>query len=143
MSAYNAEQHIKRAIQSILNQSYSHFEFIIINDGSTGKTAQIIKDFTDDRIIFIDERKNIGISAARNKGLNIAEGKYIATVDTDDESLPDRFKLQIDFMEQHQDIASLTGTFRQTVTTILNELKQKNLISFDRRRLIRDLEKLS
>ena len=102
MSAYNAEKFVARAIQSILSQSYGNFEFIIINDGSTDKTRQIIQGFTDDRIIFINKKQNAGISLARNDGLNIATGEYIAVVDADDESLPERFNLQIDFMEKNQ-----------------------------------------
>ena len=104
MSAYNAEKFVARAIQSILSQSYGNFEFIIINDGSTDKTSQIIQGFTDDRIIFINKKQNAGISLARNDGLNIATGEYIAVVDADDESLPERFNLQIDFMAKNQDI---------------------------------------
>ena len=113
MSAYNAEKFIARAIQSILSQSYTNFEFIIIDDGSTDKTSQIIQSFTDNRIIFIDKQQNFGLVPAPNHGLNIAKGEYIARMDADDESLPERFNLQIDFMEKNQDIYVLgTAMFR-------------------------------
>ena len=103
MSAYNAEKFVARAIQSILNQSYTNFEFIIINDGSTDKTSKIIKSFTDNRIIFINKKQNSGLIPALNHGLKIAKGEYITRMDADDESL-ERFKVQIDFMQKHQDI---------------------------------------
>lgn len=104
MSAYNAEKFIAKAIQSILGQTYTHFEFIIINDGSTDKTRKIIKSFTDKRIVFFDKEKNQGLVSALNDGLDIAKGDYIARMDADDESLPQRFELQIEFMQNNPDI---------------------------------------
>lgn len=107
MSAFNAEKYIGRAITSILNQTYSNFEFIIINDGSTDKTAAVVRDFQDKRIILLDNAQNIGIPAARNKGIKIAKGEYIAVMDADDESFPKRFEMQVEFMQNHQDIGVL------------------------------------
>ncbi len=104
MSAYNAEKFIAIAIKSILNQTYADFEFIIINDGSTDKTKEIIKSFTDERIVLIDKPKNAGLIAALNDGLEIAKGEFIARMDADDESLKQRFKLQIEFMQENPNI---------------------------------------
>lgn len=104
MPAYNAEQYIKGAIDSILNQTYTDFEFIIINDGSIDGTEDIIKSYTDPRIIYIKNETNCGICVTLNKGLDIAQGKYIARMDSDDISDINRFTTQIDFMEAHPEI---------------------------------------
>ncbi len=112
MAAYNAEKFVKTAVQSILNQTYTNFEFIIINDGSDDKTAEIIKSFSDKRIIFIDNAKNSGLITALNSGIEIAKGEYIARMDADDESLSERLRLQIEFMQKQQNIGVLgTATF--------------------------------
>ncbi|GHT52306.1 hypothetical protein AGMMS49982_12160 [Bacteroidia bacterium] len=110
MPAYNAETYIAEAIESILQQTYSDFEFIIINDGSTDKTAEIIRGYDDSRIQFIDNTKNQGLIAILNQGLDLAQGEYIARMDTDDISLPTRFEKQIAFMDAHPDVGIL-GTW--------------------------------
>lgn len=115
MTAYNAEKSIKSAIQSILNQTFVDFEFIIINDGSTDRTGDIINSFDDKRIVFIDKKENKGIAPASNHGIKIARGSYIARMDADDESLPERFSLQMDFLRKNPDIDVLgTALIRQT-----------------------------
>lgn len=103
MSAYNSEKYIAEAIESILNQTFKDFEFIIINDGSTDKTPKIIEKYakSDKRIKFIDNEKNAGIVAALNQGLNFCRGEYIARMDSDDISLPTRFAKQVKYMDQH------------------------------------------
>lgn len=111
MPAYNAEKYIKKAIESILDQTYTNFEFIIINDGSTDATLEIIKSFNDSRIVLIDNQTNMQMSSALNAGLKIVKGKYIARMDADDESLPTRFAKQILFLEKHSDIGVLGSAF--------------------------------
>ena len=83
--AYNNEKNIARCIESLLDQSFRDFTLIIINDGSTDSTKEIIRSYQmrDERIIFIDQ-KNQGVSSARNRGLSVAEGKYVTFVDADD-----------------------------------------------------------
>lgn len=105
MSAYNAEKYIKEAIDSILNQTFKDFEFIIINDGSTDSTRDIILSYKDSRIRFIENKKNIGLTKSLNKGLKLAKGEYIARLDADDSSMPKRFEKQINFLDKHKDIA--------------------------------------
>lgn len=100
MSAYNAEKYINESIESILNQTFNDFEFIIINDGSTDNTEKIIKSYNDNRIKYISQ-ENIGISKSLNKGLKIATGKYIAKLDSDDVSYPERLEEQFKFMENN------------------------------------------
>jgi glycosyltransferase involved in cell wall biosynthesis len=105
MSVYNAELYLKEAIESILNQTYKEFEFIIINDGSTDNSLAIIKDYSnhDSRIILIN-RENKGLIYSLNEGISKAKGKYIARMDADDISLPNRFEEQIKFLENNLDI---------------------------------------
>lgn len=102
MPAYNAENFISEAIDSILNQTLSDFELVVINDGSTDKTLQIIENYAkkDDRIVIIS-RENKGLIASRNEGIEMAKGKYIAKMDADDISFPERFEIQISFMKNN------------------------------------------
>jgi len=111
MSVYNAEKYIDEAILSILNQTYKNFEFIIINDGSTDKSLEIIEKYKnqDERIVLIS-RENKGLIASLNEGIEKARGKYIARMDADDISLPQRFEEQVKFMEENQDIG-VCGTW--------------------------------
>lgn len=106
MPAYNSEKYIAEAIESILNQTFKDFEFIIINDGSKDNTAKIVKSFAkqDKRIKFIDNKKNQGVAKTRNQLLNLASGEYIAYQDSDDISLPQRLKVQVEFLDKHSDI---------------------------------------
>ena len=106
MSVYNGEKYLKRSIDSILNQTFKDFEFIIINDGSTDKSLEIIKSYDDDRIVLIDQ-ENKGLTKSLNIGIKTASGKYIARQDADDVSLPDRLKKQVDFLEVREDVVLL------------------------------------
>lgn len=107
MPAYNADKYIAEAIDSILCQTYTDFEFIIINDGSTDNTEDIILSYKDERIVYLKNEKNMGIVYTLNRGLDIAKGEYIARMDSDDISLPTRFKEQIKYLEKHKNIAVL------------------------------------
>lgn len=106
MPAYNASTYIREAIESILNQTLDDFEFIIVNDGSTDDTAVIIRSYSDPRIIFLENEKNSGICVTLNKGLAAARGKYIARMDSDDISLPERLAEQVAFMEQNPEVGA-------------------------------------
>lgn len=104
---YNTNpQHLRECIDSILKQTFSDFEFIIINDGSTDNTAKIVKEYAkrDKRIKFINNKKNRGFIAASNDGLKAATGEYIAKMDSDDISLPNRLAKQVEFLDSHPDI---------------------------------------
>jgi glycosyltransferase involved in cell wall biosynthesis len=104
MAAYNEEKYIHEAIDSILRQTFSDFEFIIVNDGSTDRTEEIILSFSDSRIKYIRNDQNLKLIASLNKGLSLARGKYIARMDSDDISLPERLSIQVQFMEAHPEI---------------------------------------
>jgi len=106
MSVYNGEKYLKEAIDSILNQTFKDFEFIIVNDGSTDKSLEIIQSYNDERIKIIDQ-KNTGLAKALNNGIKIAQGKYIARMDADDISMPNRLKIQYNFMEEHPGCAAV------------------------------------
>ena len=103
MSAYNSEKYIGAAIESILNQTFTDFEFIVINDGSTDKTPEIIDSYAraDKRIVFVNNKKNQGLITVLNQGLKLCHGEYIARMDSDDISIPERFKIQIEYMDLH------------------------------------------
>jgi len=106
--AYNAEQYIAEAIQSVLDQTYTHWELLIIDDGSTDNTASIIARFDDKRIKQI-KQKNLGVSSARNKGLTLAQGQYITFLDSDD-SLPLRsLELRARYLNDHLDTDAIHG----------------------------------
>lgn len=104
MPVYNGERYLREAIDSILNQTYTNFEFIIINDGSTDKSEQIVLSYTDSRIRYLVNEKNLGICTALNKGLDASQGKYIARMDCDDISMPDRFQKQVHFLEKNTEV---------------------------------------
>ena len=109
MPVYNAEKYLREAIESILNQTFQNFEFLIINDGSTDKSLEIIKEYKDNRIKIINNEKNLGIVKTLNKSIELASGKYIARIDADDLSLPERFEKQVEFLEKNPDVV-LVGT---------------------------------
>lgn len=104
MSVYNGEKYLAEAIESILNQTYTNFEFIIVNDGSSDKSIDIIKEYMtkDNRIVLIDREENKGLAYSLNEGISIAKGEYIARMDADDISLPTRFEKQIEYMEKNE-----------------------------------------
>ena len=110
MPVYNAEKYLREAINSILSQTYTNFEFIILNDGSTDSSAEIVRSYDDPRIVFIDNKKNAGLVAVLNQGLDLAHGEYIARMDSDDISLPTRFEKQVRFLQRHKSVGIL-GTF--------------------------------
>ena len=106
MSAYNAEQYIKEAVDSILSQTLTDFECIVVDDGSTDRTLSILQTYGDERLIIIT-RENKGVVASRNEAIDIAKGLYIAIMDADDISLPTRFEKQVGFLEAHQDTVAV------------------------------------
>jgi len=100
MSVYNGENYLREAIDSILGQTYKYFEFIIIDDGSTDSSAEIIRSYTDPRILLI-QQENKGLAAALNNGIMKTKGKYIARMDADDRSHPERLLKQVEFMHNN------------------------------------------
>ncbi|NBM53729.1 glycosyltransferase [Proteus sp. G2669] len=106
MSVYNDSIHLNEAIDSILNQTFKDFEFIIINDGSTDLSIDILKEYEekDSRVKVYTNASNIGLAKSLNKGFLLASGDYIARMDADDYSYPTRLQKQFEFMEDHKNI---------------------------------------
>lgn len=114
MPGYNCEKYVSCAIESILKQSFTDFEFIIIDDGSTDNSVNIIRQFGDPRIKFISNEVNRGNYTVRNQGMGIAKGKYICVMDADDFSEPERLEIQYQFLENNPDIG-ICGTFIRNI----------------------------
>lgn len=107
MAVYNCERTLEVAINSILNQTFTNFEYIICNDGSTDNSLSILKNYKnqDSRIIIIDKQQNQGLSIALNDCIKKSQGIFLARMDGDDISKPHRFQTQIDFLENHPEYA--------------------------------------
>jgi len=104
MPVFNEEKYLHEAIDSILHQTFDRFEFIIIDDASTDNSLAIIQSYADERIVLICNEQNIGNYPSRNKGLEIAVGKYICVMDADDVAYPQRLELQYQYLEACSDL---------------------------------------
>ncbi len=113
MSVYNAAPHLRDAVSSVLAQTFRDFELLIINDGSTDASGQILKEFTDPRIRII-EQENRGLVTSLNRGVRESKGEYIARMDADDICLPGRLHSQVTYLDAHPAIA-LLGAFVSTM----------------------------
>ncbi|UPS91675.1 glycosyltransferase family 2 protein [Bizionia sp. M204] len=111
MPIYNCDQYVGEAIDSILGQTFTDFEFLIIDDASTDKTVSIVKGYSDSRIKFIRKPKNTGYTNSLNYGLAMAKGAYIARMDGDDISLPERFAKQVTFMDAYPEVVACGTTY--------------------------------
>ncbi|MBW1707097.1 MAG: glycosyltransferase [Deltaproteobacteria bacterium] len=107
---YNRAHLVERAINSVLNQTYCDFELIVVDDASTDNTQEVIKSIGDKRIRYIRHGANRGGSAARNTGIGLSEGKYIALLDDDDEWLPAKLEKQVNAFEEVSDKVGLIYT---------------------------------
>jgi glycosyltransferase involved in cell wall biosynthesis len=110
MSVFNAAEYLREAIDSILIQTYTEFEFIIVNDCSTDNSLYIINSYKDPRIKSINNQKNIGLAASLNKAIRISKGEYIIRMDADDISLNNRIEVQVKFMDNNCSVG-VAGTF--------------------------------
>lgn len=133
MSVYNEETYLRSAIESVLNQTFKDFEFIIINDCSTDKTVDILKEFEakDNRIILFEKPINKGFKGFvenLNIGISKARGKYIARMDADDYCLPDRFEKQFNFLEENPEVF-LTGSSMILMNENDEEIGKMNALS--------------
>lgn len=123
MSVYNSEEFLVESITSILHQNYQNFELIIIDDGSTDNSKEIIGSFDDRRIINIFNIKNMGLAASLNRALEIATGKYIARMDADDLCMKNRLTVQVNFLEKRKDV-DICGGFVSRINTIGKTFKR-------------------
>jgi glycosyltransferase involved in cell wall biosynthesis len=106
MPAYNAGKYIAEAIKSVLQQTFTDFQLLIINDGSTDDTEEVIRSFEDERIVLINQSHK-GIAPALNKGLSKADSIYIARFDADDICFPQRLQKQVSFLDDHPDYITI------------------------------------
>jgi len=113
MPVYNGEKHLAEAVQSILDQTYRNFEFLVMDDGSTDGSAEIIASFKDERIMLNRAENNEGITKTLNRGIGIAKGFYIARMDCDDISHPQRLMRQVNFLEEHPETGVLGTAIEQ------------------------------
>jgi hypothetical protein len=107
MATFNDGPHLRQAIDSILAQTCTDFEFVIVNDASTDETRTILESYNDPRIVLVHNRSNLKLAASLNRGLRMARGQLIARMDGDDISSPDRLERQVGFMEKHPEIGIL------------------------------------
>jgi glycosyltransferase involved in cell wall biosynthesis len=108
MPVYNGAEYLRPAIDCLLKQTFSDFELIIVNDGSTDNTQEIIDSYDDARIVCLTQ-ENQGVARSLNNGLQIARGKYVRRHDADDVSLPDSLQKQVDFLEAHPDYVMVSN----------------------------------
>lgn len=117
MPAFNTEKYITEAIESILNQTFQGFEFIIIDDGSTDNTSNIIDEFSrkDERIIYLQNEKNMGVSYTCNRGIAIAKGKYIALMDSDAKANSKRLEKESKYLDENEEIGAIGTNSNKTL----------------------------
>ena len=129
LPAFNCEEYIGKAIESVLQQTFTDFEFIIINDGSTDNTELAILAFADQRIVYLKNPQNKGLVYSLNRAIDLANGKYIARMDADDICKMERLAKQTDYLDQNENITVLATTI-----DFINESEQKTGIwELDRR----------
>ena len=118
MPVYNTKpEHLREAMDSILSQTFTDFEFLILNDCSpNADVEEVVKSYTDPRIVYAKNERNLGISGSRNLLLDMAKGEYIAVMDHDDISLPERFSKQVAFLDAHPEVG-IVGTLTQSMST--------------------------
>lgn len=114
MPVYNGSRYLRLAIDSLINQTFKNWEFIIIDDASTDETPGILASYTDPRIRVITNNVNLGIAGSLNKGIEFAKAEIIARMDCDDISLPRRLETQFDFLQSHKEIG-LLGTWARII----------------------------
>ena len=109
MTVFNGEKYLRECVQSILDQTYSEFKFLILDDGSTDRSREIIRSFQDPRLELVEIPENMGQIPALNKGLSMIDSPLIARMDADDISFPQRFARQVKYMDEHPEIG-VAGT---------------------------------
>ena len=130
MSVHNGEKYLRDAIESILGQTFTDFEFIVIDDSSSDGSSEIVAAYTDQRIRFIRNEQNIGLTRSLNKGLELAGGAYIARMDSDDVSLPERLAKQVAFMDANLEVGAC-GTWALDIDEAGHTIGQRETLVGD------------
>ena len=116
------DKYLREAIESVLNQTFTDFEFLILDDCPEDSREEIVKSFDDKRIRYVKNEQNLGITPSRNKLIDMAKGEYLAVFDHDDVSLPERFAKQVAYLDEHQDV----GVVSCKVKTMIRGKTSKN-----------------
>jgi hypothetical protein len=114
MSVYNGEKYLREAVDSMLNQAFADFEFVVVDDGSTDDTWAILQSYDDRRIVLLRNEENTGLTQSLNKALAVANGEFIARTDADDVSWPERLKKQVAYLDAHPEVG-LLGTWVEII----------------------------
>jgi glycosyltransferase involved in cell wall biosynthesis len=133
MPVYNGEKYLRDALESILRQTYPYFELIIIDDGSTDHSADIIKSYQDERIVYLKNESNCGIAESLNRGILKAKGEYIARMDCDDIAHPKRLEVQLRIMKRNPEIGvcgSWVRFFGETRGLMTYPIKSSHIKAF-------------
>ena len=129
MTAFNAGDYIGDAIQSLLRQTYTNFELLVLDDGSIDNSREIVDSFHDERINKVYNEKNEGLVAARNRLVRLSRGKYIAFLDADDRAFPQRLQKQVEFLESSN--ISICGTGHFTLEELTGHIKTSKQLNND------------
>lgn len=130
MSVYNGEKYLRELVESILNQTYKSFEFIIINDGSTDNSLDILKGYNDSRIK-IHHQENKGLTKSLNRAIRLSRGKYIARIDADELAYPRRLEKQVNFLDSNPEIG-IVGSFATNIDEISQTIQKAIFPVFDK-----------
>ena len=130
---YNREKYVGEAIESILAQTFSNFEILLVDDGSTDQSVDTIRSFSDPRIRLVCNEGNLGIPKTRNKGVELARGQYMAMLDSDDRAYPKRLEKQVAFLDLHPKYAQIGSWCRMMDAqgSILNKIKRQPVLPDD------------
>lgn len=130
---YNREQYVGEAIESILAQTFSDFEILLVDDGSTDSSVNRIRSYSDPRIRLVCNERNLGIPKTRNKGVELARGQYMAMLDSDDRAYPSRLEKQVAFLDNHPEYAQVGSWCRMMDKDgrLLKKIKRQPVLSDD------------
>ncbi|SRR6056297_782206 len=130
---HNREDYVRVAINSVLAQTWADFELLVIDDGSTDGTREVLDAYSDSRLHVESQPGNLGIPAARNRGLELARGEYIALLDSDDHAYPKRLERQVRYLDRHPDIAEVGSwcSFMDSDGRMLNKTRRQPLAPDD------------
>ncbi len=143
MPNYNTpEEYLRAAMESILGQTYSNFEFIIVDDGSTNNSSSVIESYKDDRVFLIKNEKNLGISTSLNIALAHATGEFVARMDADDISLPQRLEHQVLYMRDHPEVVVCGTWIRLFGDEETCEYKQRKYKTLERCNVLPDRQEM-
>lgn len=139
MPVYNAERYMQQSIESIIAQTYQNWELLIVDDGSTDSSVQIMQKYCsrDRRIQMIPSTGNEGVASARNKGIQTAKGEYIAFLDSDDLWKAEKLEIQIHYMQEHNcgfvysayDVIDEKNVYQKTITPYWDKVSYKKLLN--------------